>query len=141
MRISDWRSDVCSSDLQYEVRSPLIKRYAAVVYIRRDLDSALEMIRACAADEQCTGSPLARRCLWISAVATYAKALMGGKGRTASDADGYVTMHMSKERIRLQDYLMNLRYRMSANHDIIGDTKNRPISLTPHTPLHTPPLR
>src|SRR3546814_13187118 len=50
---------------QYEVRSPLIKRYAAVVYIRRDLDSALEMIRACAADEQCPGSPLAKRCLWI----------------------------------------------------------------------------
>src|SRR3546814_15451885 len=98
MRISDWRSDVCSSDLQYEVRSPLIKRYAAVVYIRRDLDSALEMIRACAADEQCPGSPLAKRCLWIPAVVTYAKALRGGKGRQAFTADGYATMTLRKER-------------------------------------------
>src|SRR3546814_727608 len=93
---------------QYEVRSPLIKRYAAVVYIRRDLDSALEMIRACAADEQCPGSPLAKRCLWISAVVTYAKALRGGKGRKAFDADGYVTR--SEEHTSELQSLMRISY-------------------------------
>src|SRR3546814_15604278 len=69
---------------------------------------------------------------WISAVVTYAKALRGGKGRKAFDADGYVTRHLSKERLRLHKYLMKLRDRMIAHDDSIGATKKLSIYLTPH---------
>src|SRR3546814_20107039 len=96
------------------------------------------MIRACAADEQCPGSPLAKRCLWISAVVTYAKALRGGKGRKAFDADGYVTRHLSKERLRLHKYLMKLRDRMIAHDDSLGAKKTISIYPPPHEPRQPP---
>src|SRR5690606_25908936 len=97
---------------QYEVRSPLIKRYAAVVYIRRDLDTALEMIRACTTDDECPGFALAERCLWISAVVTYGKAFKYGGGRTAFNAKEHAEQHFDKERLRTHDYVLKLRDRM-----------------------------
>lgn len=121
---------------QYEVRSPLIKRYAAVVYIRRDLDDALEMIRACAAEQSCPGSPLARRCLWISAVVTYGKAVKYGGGRKAFNAKEYAERNFDQERMRMHKYVLTLRDEMIAHDDSVGSTKKLGISLTPHEPRH-----
>lgn len=121
---------------QYEVKSPLIERYAAVVYIRRDLDSALEMVRACAAEQSCPGSPVARRCLWISAVVTYGKAAKRGGGRDAFDVKEYAEHHFDKERMRMHKYVLKLRDKMIAHDDSIGATKRLGIYLTPHMPGH-----
>lgn len=126
-----------STYAHYEACSPLIERYAAVVYIRRDLDDALEMIRACATEKSCPQSTMARRCLWISAVVTYGKAVRYGGGRKAFAIREYIERHFDKERMRMHTYVLRLRDKMLAHDDSVGSTKKIGIYLTPHEPRHS----
>lgn len=120
------------------VDSLSIKRFAAITYARRDLETALEMIRACANDdiEAHDDSPI-EQSLWVGAVVTYCKPFKSNKGRKGFDAIGFVERMLDADGLNRHEYLLNLRDKMIAHDDSLGESKLLGLALHGEPPTHT----
>lgn len=70
----------------YDVASPSIERFAAITYMRRDLERAHEMIAACCNDELDDQDSLIAQSLWIGAIVMYGKVFKRSDARPGFNA-------------------------------------------------------
>ena len=72
------------------VSSQLIDRFASITYARRDLDTAVEMIKVCAEDVEAYDDSPIEQSLWIGSVIMYCKPFKTSRARKHFDAKGFI---------------------------------------------------
>ena len=105
------------------VESPSIQRYAEITYARRDLETALEMIRACSGDVEAHGDSPIEQGLWIGAVITYCKSFKRNNARKRFNAQEFIEKSLDSDGLDRHQYLLNLRDKMIAHDDGLGESK------------------
>lgn len=120
----------------FVVDSSLIQRFAEITYARRDLETALRMLNACAADRAGDDGSLVEQSLWISAVIMYGKPFKASRGRKRFDAKTLVTGALDADGLDWHEYLLNLRDKMIAHDDSLGESKLLGLALHGYPPRH-----
>ncbi len=105
------------------VESPSIQRFAEITYARRDLETALEMIRACSGDVAAHGDSPIEQGLWIGAVTTYCKSFKRNNARKRFNAQEFIKKSLDADGLDRHEYLLSLRDKMIAHDDGLGESK------------------
>ena len=123
----------------FRVSSRAIETFAILTWTRRDLTTALAMIRECCKDEWDDQDSPVSQALWWSAVIIYGKPFKRSGARKLlgrSWAVDHLKTQVSAEALDLHEYLMHLRDKMMAHDDGLGERKDLVLSLPPKRPAH-----
>ena len=118
------------------VSSQLIERFASITYARRDLDTAVEMIKACAEDAESYDDSPIEQSLWIGSVIMYCKPIKTSRARKRFDAKGFIEGVLDADGLERHEYLINLRDKMIAHDDGLGESKLLGLFLNDRPPTH-----
>lgn len=120
----------------YEVESPLVARYHEVVFAGRDLATAHEMVEQCCREDLDDIHPLLEQSLWIGAVILYGKPFKKNNARGLFDAPAILRSRAGPEMRDLHHYLINLRDKMVAHDDGLGECKKVVVGFPARSPVH-----
>lgn len=121
----------------FKVRSESIEQFAIIEWVRRDLMSALDLIRECCNDAWSNHDSPIYQALWWAAVVEYSKPFKTNYARTALPRDWAETYLLSRLNGRsklIHEYVICLRDRMIAHDDGLGEDKSVFIALPPRRP-------
>ncbi|PBJ83692.1 hypothetical protein CMZ84_04170 [Lysobacteraceae bacterium NML93-0399] len=106
----------------FVISNPACSRYAAIVYARRDLQHALELMEACCSDEVDEAHPLLEQAAWTAAIVNYSKPFKCSNARSPKKLDeltGLITGHS----LEVHKEALTLRDKMFAHDDGLGESK------------------
>jgi hypothetical protein len=121
---------------RFLVSSPLIQHFAEITYARRDLQTALEMVRICAEELELEDDSPIEQSLWISSIIMYCKPFKRSNARKHFDAKGFIEGALDADGLNRHEYLLNLRDKMLAHDDSLGESKLLTLFLLRQAPKH-----
>lgn len=121
---------------QYLVEAPAANRYAALVYMARDVRSAREMLEILAADpEGDLDNTTVHQALCVAAIVMYAKGFGGNNARKGLDAKADIADQLDTDLKAKHAYVLRLRDKYAAHDDGVGEDKERRMA------FHIPPSK
>lgn len=121
----------------YRVDDLRVRELAEIAFARRDLETAHNLIEACAKDDVEKVHPLLEQSLCISAVIMYAKPFGRNNARTVFKPRQLLKKVCSSESLDLHEYVKRCRDWMIAHDDGLGEDKSIGIYLPPTSPRST----
>lgn len=121
---------------QYLVEAPAADRYAALVYMARDVRSAREMLEILAADpEGDLDNTTVHQALCVASIVMYTKGFKRNNARKGFDAKVEIEGQLEPDLRAKHDYVIKLRDKFAAHDDGLGEDKERRMA------FHLPPSK